>query len=234
VTIKDAQDAVDIMGSGRVSCKLGPYVKYNGVASDDTDSIFPYIVEKLNKIPLAYLSFQEPLFDAPITETTKRKYRELYKGCLLGNGGYVPKTAAQAIADGHYDLISFGRWFLCNPDLPERIRRGSKLNMYDRTTFYKSTFRGGGYEGYTDYPDVEGTFGTPGKYELVNQEDLPLPIPKANAAPRKKEEAKNEEENGKKEPEQATTKESFHVPLLVIGAFFIGLALGRSGPRSKV
>merc|ERR1719281_14151 len=175
--------AVDIMGSGRVACKLGPYVKYNGAASDDTDSIFPYIVEKLNKIPLAYLSFQEPLFDTPITETTKRKYRELYKGCLLGNGGYVPKTAAQAIADGHYDLISFGRWFLCNPDLPERIRRGSKLNMYDRPTFYKSTFRGGGYEGYTDYPDLEGTFGTPGKYELVNQEDLPLPIPKAKAAP---------------------------------------------------
>merc|ERR1712187_536570 len=51
---------------------------------------------------------------------------------------------------------------------------------------YKSTFRGGGYEGYTDYPDLEGTFGTPGKYELINQDDLPLPLPsqmpKAKAA----------------------------------------------------
>merc|ERR1719161_3299295 len=171
------QAAIDIMGPGRVGCKLGPYVKYNGATSNDTDSIFAYAVEKLNKIPLAYLHFQEPLSDGPIPESTKRRYRELYKGCLVGNGGYIPKTAAQAIVDGHYDLISFGRWFLSNPDLPERIRSGAKLNMYDRLTFYKSTIRGGCYEGFTDSPDLEGNFGTQDKYELISQDDLPLPPP---------------------------------------------------------
>lgn len=228
--------AVDIMGSGRVAVKLGPYVKYNGAASDDTDSFFPYIVEKLNEIPLAYLSFQEPLFDNPVPESTKRRYRDLYKGCLLGNGGYIPKTAAQAVADGHYDLISFGRWFLSNPDLPERIRRGSKLNMYDRSTFYKSTFRGGGYEGYTDYPDLEGAFGTRGKYELIKQDDLPLPLPsqrpKAKVALQNEKANKSEEEHGKDVAERATTKESlpqdWSLLSLVVGAFCVGLVLGRS------
>eukprot|EP00747_Dinoflagellata_sp_TGD_P131569 gnl/TRDRNA2_/TRDRNA2_174986_c0_seq2.p1 gnl/TRDRNA2_/TRDRNA2_174986_c0~~gnl/TRDRNA2_/TRDRNA2_174986_c0_seq2.p1 ORF type:complete len:440 (+),score=48.37 gnl/TRDRNA2_/TRDRNA2_174986_c0_seq2:39-1322(+) len=187
--------AVGIMGPGRVACKLGPYVKYNGAASDDTDSIFAYAVEKLNEFPLAYLSFQEPIFAAPISESTKRRYRELYKGCMLGNGGYIPKTAAQAIVDGHYDLISFGRLFLSNPDLPERIRRGSQLNMYDRQTFYTPTIRGGCYEGYTDYPDLEGNFGTQGKYELISQDDLPLPPPgqRPKSVPEKEAEKKKPE-----------------------------------------
>jgi N-ethylmaleimide reductase len=43
--------------------------------------------------------------------------------------------------------VAFGRLFIANPDLPERIRRGASLNRYDRTTFY-----GGDARGYTDYP----------------------------------------------------------------------------------
>jgi N-ethylmaleimide reductase len=48
---------------------------------------------------------------------------------------------------GRIDLVAFGRPFIANPDLVERIRRGAPLNEPDRTTFY-----GGGTEGYTDYP----------------------------------------------------------------------------------
>lgn len=46
------------------------------------------------------------------------------------------ETARRAIQDGKYDAIAFGRWFISNPDLPERLRTGAPLNRYERSTFY--------------------------------------------------------------------------------------------------
>ena len=76
-------------------------------------------------------------------------------------------------------MIAFGRFFISNPDLPERIRKGSSLNMYDRATFYTNTFNGGCFEGYTDYPNLSGTVGKQGKYKLIEQNEIGLSAPKA-------------------------------------------------------
>lgn len=57
---------------------------------------------------------------------------------------------ASGLSSGDADLVAFGRSFISNPDLPERLRRGLPLNRYDRTTFY-----GGGVCGYTDNPTAE-------------------------------------------------------------------------------
>jgi 2,4-dienoyl-CoA reductase-like NADH-dependent reductase (Old Yellow Enzyme family) len=59
-------------------------------------------------------------------------------------------TAEAAIAGGDADAVAFGRAFIADPDLPDRIRRGATLNPYDRATFY-----GGDERGYTDYPALE-------------------------------------------------------------------------------
>ena len=85
----------------------------------------------------------------------------------MAAGGFTPFSAANAIAEGHYDLIAFGRWFLSNPDLPDRIRRCTALNIYDRATFYTN-----GPEGYIDYPDQHGAIGIMGKYNLMDQESI--------------------------------------------------------------
>ena len=45
--------------------------------------------------------------------------------------------------------MAFGKLFLANPDLVERLRRDAPLNEAERATFY-----GGGVEGYTDYPTL--------------------------------------------------------------------------------
>ncbi|MEO9467696.1 MAG: alkene reductase, partial [Parasphingorhabdus sp.] len=47
------------------------------------------------------------------------------------------------------DLVAFGRPFIANPDLVERLVQGAQLNTVDEATLY-----GGGREGYTDYPDL--------------------------------------------------------------------------------
>ena len=64
-------------------------------------------------------------------------------------------------------MVAFGRWFISNPDLPERIRTGAKLNRYVRDTFYIYD-----EDGYVDYPDLDGTFGAKGKYELMEQSSI--------------------------------------------------------------
>ena len=69
-------------------------------------------------------------------------------------------------------MIAFGRWFISNPDLPERIRLGAPLNVYDRATFYTPTAMGGGHVGYTDYPDLAGTMGVKDKYKLMPQDQI--------------------------------------------------------------
>jgi len=66
------------------------------------------------------------------------------------NNGYDRDMAQEALASGRADIVAFGRAFISNPDLVERLRRGAPLNAWDKTTFY-----GGGEHGYIDYPALE-------------------------------------------------------------------------------
>jgi N-ethylmaleimide reductase len=75
--------------------------------------------------------------------------RKKYRGTLIVAGGFGADTAAQWLREGKADLIAFGRKFIANPDLPERMRLGAPLNTDDPTTYY-----GGGEKGYTDYPSL--------------------------------------------------------------------------------
>jgi N-ethylmaleimide reductase len=156
------------MGPGRVAVRLSPtaidpatgklYQTYFGAVSSDPETLYDHAVAGLNAFPLAYLMLTEPRVGAlsvdPEADRShghpmrNARFRRLYRGTLIGAGGFTPLTAEAAVASGNYDLIAFGRWFLANPDLPDRLREGTALNVYDRKTFY-----GGGAEGYTDYPD---------------------------------------------------------------------------------
>jgi 2,4-dienoyl-CoA reductase-like NADH-dependent reductase (Old Yellow Enzyme family) len=70
---------------------------------------------------------------------------------LVVNSDYFTAVAAQAAIDsGVADAVSFGRAFLANPDLPERLRTGAALNEGNFRTWYSQ-----GPEGYTDYPALE-------------------------------------------------------------------------------
>eukprot|EP00930_Biecheleria_cincta_P063249 TRINITY_DN48760_c0_g1_i1.p1 TRINITY_DN48760_c0_g1~~TRINITY_DN48760_c0_g1_i1.p1 ORF type:complete len:420 (-),score=69.60 TRINITY_DN48760_c0_g1_i1:15-1274(-) len=179
-----------IVGPGRVAVRLSP--TQPGSASffgaKDTNELdaegrhktYALAVRSLNAYPLAYLLFTEPRwaggkydndvekdpgFNMPITNSNM--YRPLYKGILMAAGGFLPASADEAVRQNSVDLVAFGRWFISNPDLPERIRLGKSLNRYVRDTFYSYEV-----EGYTDYPDLQGTVGVAGKYPLVDLEKL--------------------------------------------------------------
>jgi len=77
--------------------------------------------------------------------------RAAYRGVLVGNMGYTPQEAAEAIAGKKIDAVAFGKPFLANPDLPARVKVSAALNAPDEATFYTP-----GAKGYTDYPAMAG------------------------------------------------------------------------------
>ena len=81
---------------------------------------------------------------------TAALFRPLFRGVLIGAGGYTRGLASAAISGGTVDAVAFGRSFISNPDLPRRLEFGAPLNPYDRSTFYG----GDGDKGYTDYPSL--------------------------------------------------------------------------------
>jgi 2,4-dienoyl-CoA reductase-like NADH-dependent reductase (Old Yellow Enzyme family) len=88
-----------------------------------------------------------PLPSSGESSANRTSSHSRYVSEIIAAGGFEPDSAEAIVKKGDADLVTFGRYFVSNPDLPERIRRGLPLNGYDRDTFY--TFDA---HGYTDYP----------------------------------------------------------------------------------
>ena len=76
-----------------------------------------------------------------------------FDGAWMVHNGYDQQMAIDAVTRGRADFVSFGRLFMSNPDLVERLRTNAPLNEI----MGEETFYGGGAHGYTDYPTLEET-----------------------------------------------------------------------------
>jgi len=77
--------------------------------------------------------------------------RDAFEGTFIADGDYDREDGNEAISTSYADLIAYGRWFLSNPDLPQRFGLDAPLNKYNRSTFYTPD----PVIGYTDYPFLE-------------------------------------------------------------------------------
>jgi len=141
---------VSVWGAGKVGIRLSPSNYFNGIHQSDPAAQYDYLINELNTYPLAYIHLMEPLASIEhlphyIKEVTAR-FRKIYKGTIISNGGYTFEAGEKALQEGIADIIAYGSLFLANPDLPQRFETGATLNIPDRTTFY-----GGDEKGYTDY-----------------------------------------------------------------------------------
>ncbi|MFM8152945.1 MAG: alkene reductase, partial [Polynucleobacter victoriensis] len=75
--------------------------------------------------------------------------RANFKGSYIANNGYDRKMAMDAVESGKADAVAFGRLYIANPDLVERLKQNSPLNTPNPDTFYAP-----GPEGYIDYPKL--------------------------------------------------------------------------------
>lgn len=146
---------VGVWSSDRVGIRLSPTGTLNAMTDTNPEALFRYVVNALNRFNLAYLHLVEPRLDNPETRDKSKDlgthfFRSIYTGSLISAGGYGRDTGNAVLEAGDADLIAYGRWFISNPDLPERFALNAPLNPYDRSSFY-----GGDEHGYTDYPSLE-------------------------------------------------------------------------------
>jgi N-ethylmaleimide reductase len=146
------------IGKDRVGVRLSPHGNLGGLSDSDTVPHFSHVIGELSRRGLAYLHLIEPRAssvgfadDASVDSADNASlFRRLFDGPMITAGGYTPAMGADAIEHGLADAAAFGRMFIANPDLPERIRAGAPLNAFDRSTSYA-----GDAHGYTDYPTLQ-------------------------------------------------------------------------------
>ena len=148
----------DAVGGGRTGIRLSPVTTANDAFDADPQPLFEFVVKQLATLNLAYVHIiegatggQRDIDDRPFDYTAlKAAYRTAGgQGAWMVNNGYDAAMTEQAVQDGSADLVAFGRPFIANPDLVERLRTHAPLNTPDQATFY-----GGGAKGYTDYPSL--------------------------------------------------------------------------------
>jgi 12-oxophytodienoic acid reductase len=145
------------IGPQRTSVRISPIIDHIGARDSNPIGLGLYVVRQLSRLNLAYLHVTEPRFHSQgisSTEENCRVYREEYKGVFMSSGGFTREEGMKAIKTGYTDLVSYGRSFLANPDLPVRFYFNLALNEYDRSTFYTSD----PVVGYTDYPNANIKF----------------------------------------------------------------------------
>ncbi|WP_271103890.1 alkene reductase [Pseudomonas tohonis] len=138
--------------SGRVGVRISPMGTFGDISDANPRETFGYLVEQLNSRNLAYLHINKPDWLGGTFEgfdDLLRELRDRYQGRIILAGGLDSGSAEQALASGLADAVAFGRPYIANPDLVERLRQGAALNQPDANTFY-----GGAEAGYTDYPTL--------------------------------------------------------------------------------
>jgi N-ethylmaleimide reductase len=138
----------------RVGVRLAPLTTLNGCVDADPETTYIAAAKMLGEIGVAYIHIAEADWDdAPhMPIEFKQRLRQAFPGVLIYAGKYTAGRAREALDAGWADLIAFGRPFVANPDLPQRLRDGADLAQHHRDTLF-----GGGAQGLTDYPALTGT-----------------------------------------------------------------------------
>lgn len=153
--LRETVDAVaSIFGYDKVAVRLAPSGTFGDMSDADPDGLFGYVVQQLDTMGIAYLHLIEPRVVGNDDDRTKdqrpvaaQSLRRLFRGPIIAAGGFTSDSAGAILEAGDADLVAFGRHFVSNPDLPDRLRHGWPLNAYVRDSFF-----GGTEVGYTDYP----------------------------------------------------------------------------------
>lgn len=151
--LREILEAVlSVWEADKVGIRLSPFSNANDISDSDPQTTFSHVIKHLNGYGLAYLHLVEGQTGGPRDIPEGGDLAALYAlfdGVKMGNNGYERASALAAVEGGDIDLVAFGRPFISNPDLPERLAKDAPLNALDPDTLY-----GGDARGYTDYPTL--------------------------------------------------------------------------------
>ena len=140
---------VEIAGPGRTGVRLSPWSNASNVGIDsDTPALFGAVIDMLNAAGIAFVHMVEGQTGGPRDwpAGALEALRDRVAGAYIANNGYARDTAVAAVNTGNVDMVAFGRLYISNPDLAERLALDAPLNPLPTDGIY-----GGGAEGYTDY-----------------------------------------------------------------------------------
>lgn len=145
------QAVIKEIGAQRTGVRISPVSPANAISCSDPQPQYDYVAAELSALGVVYLHVVEGATGGPrdIAPFNYDSLRQGFKQTYIGNNGYSVDLAAVQLAEAKADLFAFGRPFIANPDLVERLKTGAALNPLDATTLY-----GGGAKGYTDYPTL--------------------------------------------------------------------------------
>ncbi len=146
-----AQAVVGVWGADKVGVRLAPTSTRNDIDDSNPKPLFTHVVRQMNALGLAYIHIVEGITGGPRDVEggfdLQATLAPLFDGVYMANNGYDKALADSVLKRGFVDVIAFGRPFISNPDLVERLRHNAALAQPDQATMY-----GGGAEGYIDYP----------------------------------------------------------------------------------
>lgn len=144
------------IGPERTGIRISPVSPANGISCSNPQAQYDYIVDQLDALGIAYIHVVEGATGGPrdISPFDYASLRRRFSKTYIANNGYDLELAKSHLAEGKADLIAFGRPFISNPDLVERLQSGAPLAEMNPATLY-----GGGAAGYTDYPRLTETSG---------------------------------------------------------------------------
>eukprot|EP00825_Cyclidium_porcatum_P046198 TRINITY_DN7200_c0_g1_i1.p1 TRINITY_DN7200_c0_g1~~TRINITY_DN7200_c0_g1_i1.p1 ORF type:complete len:419 (+),score=77.63 TRINITY_DN7200_c0_g1_i1:155-1411(+) len=156
-------ELIKVFGANRVGLKISPLSRQFGMNESNPQTLFSYLLIELQVRFIAFIEIREPqqsdkyqLIDLSQNQQQKddnnfdaaKNLRQFFKGIIIGNENYAYTTGLNAIQFGYADAISFARYAICNPDLVKKFKEHTPIDEdYDYSTFF-----GGGFKGYIDYP----------------------------------------------------------------------------------
>jgi N-ethylmaleimide reductase len=148
--VEVAKACAGAIDAERIGMRISPYGAFNGAAPDaEMDALYAALIAALNPIGLAYIHVVDhsSMGAPPVSATLKATLRANFKGSYILSGGYDLARANADLDAQRGDLVAFGRPFVANPHLVQKLRAGSALVESDANTFYTP-----GEKGYNDYP----------------------------------------------------------------------------------
>jgi 2,4-dienoyl-CoA reductase-like NADH-dependent reductase (Old Yellow Enzyme family) len=139
--------AIAEWGADRVGMHLNLRMSSNSMGDSNPVGTFGYVAEQLAKRKIAFIFGRESIEEPRLAPMVKKTFG----GAYIANESLKPQDAARLVETGEADAASFGRLYIANPDLVERLRRNAPLATPNKDTFYTK-----GPAGYTDYATLEG------------------------------------------------------------------------------
>ena len=138
-----AESVTKAIGGDRVGLRVSPYGVFNDMGIfDGIDNFYATLAKKLSDIGLTYIHVAD--LTGQVSPEVKRLIRENFKQTYILSGGYEINRAESDLAEKKGDLVAFGRPFIANPDVVDKLKNGGAMKEGDPSKFYTP-----GPDGYT-------------------------------------------------------------------------------------